>query len=99
MKGRGVSFHHRLTPSCAVSVDVAEIATWVEPVAQAAFESLGVWKPAIGLALPNRLAVIGDFEDPAGSRRERHLAELGPDVESSFCASQAARSSQRHWVQ
>jgi hypothetical protein len=63
----------------AVAVDVAEIATWIETVAQATFERLGVWKTAIGLAFPNRLAVVSDFEDPAGSRRERHLAELGPE--------------------
>jgi hypothetical protein len=54
----------------ARAVDVAEIATWIEPVAQATFERLGVGKAAIGLALPNRLAVASDFEDAAGSRRE-----------------------------
>jgi hypothetical protein len=67
----------------ARAVDVAEIATWIEPVAQATFERLGVWKTAIRLVLPNRLAIIGDFEDAADSRRERHLSEIGPNVESS----------------
>ena len=63
---------------------MAEIATWIEPVAQATFERLGVWKTAIRLALPNRLAVIGDFEDAAGSRRERHLAEIRPERRKQF---------------
>ena len=58
-------------------VDVAKIATWVEPVAQATFQRLGVGKTAVGLALPNRLAITSDFEDSAGSWRERDLADLG----------------------
>ena len=68
----------------AVAVDVAEIATWIEAIAPAAFERLGVRKTAIGLAFPNRLAVVSDFEDAAGSRRERHLAELGPERRKPF---------------
>jgi hypothetical protein len=68
----------------ARAVDVAEIATWIEPVAQATFERLGVWKTAIRLVLPNRLAIIGDFEDAADSRRERHLSEIGPERQKKF---------------
>ena len=96
-----LSFHYSLTPFFvrAVAVDVAEIATWIEPVPQGTFERLDVRKTTIGLAPPNRLAVIGDFEDVADYRRERTSPRSVPNVESSSCASQAAHRSQRHCVQ
>src|ERR1700733_3571967 len=63
----------------AVAVDVAEGATLIEVVAQATFERPGVRKTTIGLAFQNCLAVTSDFEDPTGSRRKRHLAEIGSE--------------------
>ena len=53
---------------------MAEVAAGIDAVAHALLKDLDVGKAAISLALPDRQAVTGDFEDAAGSGRERHFA-------------------------
>jgi hypothetical protein len=49
---------------------MAEVAAGINAIAHALLKDLDVGKAAISLALPDRQAVTGDFEDPAGSGRE-----------------------------
>src|SRR5690554_3223817 len=55
---------------------MAEIALGPGPVAHQPLQHLGLGKAAVALALPDRLAVERDLEHAAGSRHERHRANI-----------------------
>jgi hypothetical protein len=78
---------------------VAEVAAGIQAIAHALLKDLDVGKAAISLALPDRQAVTGDFEDTTGLGASATSPRSVPKVEGSSCAIQAARSSQWHWVQ
>ena len=59
------------------AIDMAEVAAGIKPVAHALLDRPRIGKAAVGIAFPNRLFVVCDEEDTAGSGHERHFAEIG----------------------
>jgi hypothetical protein len=78
---------------------MAERALRIETITDPLFQALGIRESSVGLPFPDPLSVIGGLETPPAAGKRATSPSSAPNVSSSSCAIQAARSSQWHWVQ
>jgi hypothetical protein len=78
---------------------VAEWTTWGDPIPDQPFERCDLGEPAVAFAVPEHLVAELDPNTPPVPGRSAISSRSVVKVVSSSWAIQAARSSQRHWVQ